>query len=72
MKSLAELSSAPISVLRSAQRPVRGPQRGQKKTRSDAMEEMGILSVLDLITHYPRRYLDRTTQVPISELTEGD
>ena len=36
------------------------------------MEEMGILSVLDLITHYPRRYLDRTTQVPISELTEGD
>ena len=72
MKSLAELSSAPISVLRSAQRPVRGPQRGQKKTRSDAMEEMGILSVLDLITHYPRRYLDRTTQVPISDLAEGD
>ena len=33
---------------------------------------MGILSVLDLVTHYPRRYLDRTTQVPISELTEGD
>jgi len=33
---------------------------------------MGVLSVLDLLTHYPRRYLDRTTQVPISELKEGD
>jgi ATP-dependent DNA helicase RecG len=33
---------------------------------------MGISSVLDLLTHYPRRYLDRTTQVPISELKEGD
>ncbi len=33
---------------------------------------MGICSVLDLLTHYPRRYLDRTTQVPISELKEGD
>jgi ATP-dependent DNA helicase RecG len=33
---------------------------------------MGVLSVLDLLTHYPRRYLDRTSQVPISELKEGD
>jgi ATP-dependent DNA helicase RecG len=33
---------------------------------------MGIFNLLDLVTHYPRRYLDRTTQTPISELKEGD
>ncbi len=33
---------------------------------------MGIFSLLDLITHYPRRYLDRTSQTPISDLKEGD
>ena len=31
----------------------------------------GSLSVLDLLTHYPRRYLDRTTQVPISDTQRG-
>jgi ATP-dependent DNA helicase RecG len=48
--------------------------RGQKapKTRADALAEMGILTILDLLTHYPRRYLDRTTQTPISELKEGE
>jgi ATP-dependent DNA helicase RecG len=44
----------------------------QGKTRAEALEEMGIFSLLDLITHYPRRYLDRTSQTPISELKEGD
>ncbi len=44
----------------------------QGKTRAEALAEMGIFSLLDLITHYPRRYLDRTTQTPISDLKEGD
>ena len=82
MKSLAELAGAPIRDLRSAQRALRalpgGKQPGrpgsdkQGKTRADALEEMGIVSILDLLTHYPRRYLDRTTQVPITNLKEGD
>jgi len=73
LKTLAELADAPISVLRTANRPVRAPGNGkQDRTRADALEQMGICSVLDLLTHYPRRYLDRTTQVPISELQEGD
>ncbi len=73
MKTLADLADAPMSVLRSAKRPVRAPGNGkQGRTRADALEHMGICSVLDLLTHYPRRYLDRTTQVPISELEEGD
>jgi ATP-dependent DNA helicase RecG len=33
---------------------------------------MGIVTLLDLVTHYPRRYLDRTSQRPIAELAEGD
>ncbi len=43
----------------------------QTKLRADALEEMGISTVLDLLTHYPRRYLDRTSQTPIAELEEG-
>ena len=36
-----------------------------------AMQAMGIDSVLDLLTHYPRRYLDRTNQADIADLVEG-
>lgn len=101
--ALADLAAAPISTLRTAQRPLRtaanqaaanqaasGPRRPSRpgapapattggrsrsprpRTRTDAFEEMGILTVLDLLTHYPRRYLDRTTQKPIAELREGE
>jgi len=38
----------------------------------DALSSIGISSVLDLLTHYPRRYLDRTNQVAIGDLVEGD
>ncbi len=34
--------------------------------------EMDISSVLDLLTHYPRRYLDRTNQVSIKDLAIGE
>ncbi len=73
MKSFAELSGAPLSVLQSVNRPLRLPGgKREPRRRADALEQMGVLSVLDLLTHYPRRYLDRTSQVPISELKEGD
>ncbi len=42
------------------------------KTRVEALAEMGVTDLLGLLTHYPRRYLDRTTQLPIAELSEGD
>jgi ATP-dependent DNA helicase RecG len=35
------------------------------------LQDMGITSVLDLLTHYPRRYLDRSGQVPIRNLELG-
>jgi ATP-dependent DNA helicase RecG len=37
----------------------------------DALLTIGISSVLDLLTHYPRRYLDRTKQAAIADLVEG-
>src|ERR1035438_9929308 len=36
------------------------------------LAELGIESVLDLLTHCPRRYIDGTRLVPIAELAEGD
>lgn len=42
---------------------------GTKK--AEALASVGITSVLDLVTHYPRRYIDRTNQVAIADLVEG-
>jgi ATP-dependent DNA helicase RecG len=35
------------------------------------LSELGIESVLDLLTHYPRRYIDGTRLVPIADLVPG-
>ena len=43
-----------------------GPKRVQ------AMQAMGIASVLDLLVHFPRRYLDRTRQSSISDMAVGE
>ncbi|HEY3810004.1 MAG TPA: ATP-dependent DNA helicase RecG [Acidimicrobiales bacterium] len=37
----------------------------------DSLHSVGIDSVLDLLTHYPRRYIDRTNQADIADLVEG-
>ncbi len=42
---------------------------GPKKAKSLAKAE--IHNLLDLITHYPRKYLDRTKEARIVELVEG-
>jgi ATP-dependent DNA helicase RecG len=36
-----------------------------------ALQSMGIETVLDLLTHYPRRYIDRTNQADIADLVDG-
>ncbi len=36
------------------------------------LAELGIESVLDLVTTYPRRYIDRTRQADVSDLVVGD
>jgi ATP-dependent DNA helicase RecG len=42
---------------------------GEKKRQ--ALEDAGINSVLDLLTYYPRKYLDRTKQAVIRDLVVG-
>jgi ATP-dependent DNA helicase RecG len=37
----------------------------------DALHAVGVETVLDLVTYYPRRYLDRTNQADIADLVEG-
>ena len=37
-----------------------------------ALSEVGVNSLLDLVTFYPRRYLDRTNQRAIAELAESE
>jgi len=43
---------------------------GDKK--AEALEDAGIYTILDLLTHYPRRYVDRTTQAAIRDVKDGE
>ena len=60
-RSLAQLASIPVTELKGV---------GAKK--ADALDEVGIRTVLDLLTHYPRRYVDRTAQAAIGDLAVGE
>ncbi len=44
---------------------------GVGSQRRKALSEVGVESVFDLLTYYPRRYVDRTAQAPISEAEVG-
>ncbi len=59
--TLRELAAKPVTELRSV---------GEKL--QVGLAEMGITSVLDLLEHYPRRYVDRTQRAEIAELAIGD
>ena len=59
--SLRDLDAIGVSRLRDV---------GRK--RATALTAMEINSVLDLLQHYPRRYIDRTNQACIAELAEGE
>ncbi len=58
---LTRLARLPVTELRGV---------GDKKAKGLAKTE--IFTLLDLITHYPRRYLDRTKEARIGELVEGE
>ena len=62
-RKLRQLEALPVSVL-----------RGVGAAAERDLAELGIASVLDLVTHYPRqgRYIDATRLVPIAGLSEGD
>ncbi len=49
----------------------RPAQPGRARSTATPSSAMGIDSVLDLVTHYPRRYIDRTNQADIADLVDG-
>jgi ATP-dependent DNA helicase RecG len=59
-RRLSQLATIPVTVLAGV-----GPKK------AEALEAMDIRTVLDLLTHYPRRYVDRTRQAAIRDLKEG-
>jgi ATP-dependent DNA helicase RecG len=60
-RRLGQLAIIPVSELKGV---------GDKK--AEGLDAMGIKTVLDLLTHYPRRYLDRTRQESIAGLKEHE
>src|SRR5215203_2291843 len=67
----ARLDSAPLTLRDLAARPVTDLRAVGDKL-SAGLAEMGIETVLDLLEHYPRRYVDRTERAEIHELAIGD
>ncbi|HET6965438.1 MAG TPA: ATP-dependent DNA helicase RecG [Acidimicrobiales bacterium] len=61
MKSLPDLAEIRVERLHGV-----GPRH------HEALREMGIETILDLVTFYPRRYIDRTNQMAIADLVEGE
>ncbi|MBI2168608.1 MAG: ATP-dependent DNA helicase RecG [Actinobacteria bacterium] len=60
-RTLRFLAGIPVSELRGCGTKLEG-----------RLHEMGILTVLDLLEHYPRRYLDRRKRALIAELALGE
>jgi ATP-dependent DNA helicase RecG len=61
LQRLSYLSGVPVSRIRHI---------GEKRTA--ALSSLGIDNVFDLLTVYPRRYIDRTRRVDLSDLQVGD
>ena len=60
-RRLAQLAAIPVFEL-----------KGVGPAKAEALAKMEIATVLDLLTHYPRRYVDRTRQADIADLWVGD
>ncbi|HEV8063344.1 MAG TPA: DEAD/DEAH box helicase, partial [Acidimicrobiales bacterium] len=60
-RRLRQLADLDVSVLKAV------PPR-----KATALRALGVETVLDLLTHYPRRWVDRTNQATIASLREGD
>ena len=59
--TLSDLDNFPVSRLKGV---------GAKK--ETALKSIGIETVLDVLSHYPRRYIDRTKEAKIGSLQEGE
>src|SRR2546423_505464 len=59
-RTLSQLAATPVTVLKGV-----GPERAK------ALDKLEVKSVLDLLTYYPRRYLDRTREARVVGLRVG-
>ena len=60
-RRLAQLADLPVTEL-----------KGVTPKRAEALASLGIRTVLDVLTNYPRRYVDRTNQVAIGDVVLGE
>jgi ATP-dependent DNA helicase RecG len=60
-RRLAQLAEIPVSTLEKV-----------KPKKAEALAQWGVTSVLDLLTTYPRRYIDRTRAADVADLAVGD
>ena len=60
-RRLAQLAELPVTEL-----------KGVTPKRAEALSSLGIRTVLDVLTTYPRRYVDRTRQVAIGDVVLGE
>jgi ATP-dependent DNA helicase RecG len=60
-RSLAKLAEIPVTEL-----------KGVGGAKAASLAELDVHTVLDLLTTYPRRYIDRTREARLADLGEGD
>ncbi|HEY6534085.1 MAG TPA: ATP-dependent DNA helicase RecG [Acidimicrobiales bacterium] len=60
-RRLAQLAELPVTEL-----------KGVGTAKAGALGKLGVTTVLDLLTYYPRRYLDRTNQARLGDLEVGE
>ncbi len=61
----------PLTLADFAAKPV-GELKGVGPEKEKALDKLGLGSLLDLLTYYPRRHLDRTRQASIGDLELGE
>jgi ATP-dependent DNA helicase RecG len=59
--TLSDLHAIPVSALKGI-----GPKK------EEGLAEIGVTTVLDLLTYYPRRWVDRTNEARVGDLREGE
>jgi len=65
------MTDSPLTFAELAARDI-GDLKGVGPKRLDALRSMEIRSILDLLTHYPRRYLDRSSRATLRSLEPGE
>jgi ATP-dependent DNA helicase RecG len=59
--TLGELATMPVTRL-----------KGVGERKADGLAQVGVTNLLDLLTYYPRRYVDRTKEARIRDLVVGE